>query len=82
MSTTVSMSVCSFANLSTRSSSARYSSTPTFSATARAVRSLSPVIITTRDMPYSWSFSITSAASSRSGSSMQMTAATSPPIAR
>jgi len=39
--------------LSSGSTSEQYSSTPTFSAIARAVRSLSPVIITILPIPHS-----------------------------
>ena len=49
---------------------------------AAAVLSLSPVIITTFVIPAFFSFLMTSAASSRRGSSMQMTAASVPSNAR
>ena len=49
---------------------------------SRAVRSLSPVIITTLFMPSECSSLTTCFASSRSGSSMQSTAASVPPTAR
>ena len=58
-----------------------YSSTPIFAATAFAVRSLSPVIITAFFIPASLSFFIISAASSLIGSSIQITAASSFSIA-
>ena len=68
--------------LSSGSTPARYSSTPTIAATAAAVRSLSPVIITTRLMPSSRRAFSTSGASARRESSMQITAASLPPMAR
>ena len=68
--------------LSSGSTSEKYWSTPTLPAIALAVRSLSPVIITTLEIPLSFSARIASAASSRSGSSMQITAASSPSTAR
>ena len=70
------------AALSSGRTSERYSSTPTAAATERAVRSLSPVIITSLVTPRRRSSAMMAGASARRGSSTQRTAASLPEMAR